>query len=322
MGGDFGPRFCVPASLKILKNYPTISLTLFGDIQKIKDYVPKTHNFDRLSIVHCDSAVEMSDRPGYALRHKQKSSMWQAVELVANERADACVSAGNTGALMAMGRHLIKPISGIHRPAICKPMPASGRVSYMLDLGANIQCSSEQLYQFALMGGALARLSGAFRPKVALLNVGSEATKGGAEIQLAARQIEDDENLDYIGYLEGDDIFSGRADVIVCDGFTGNVALKVSEGVAKFAIRTLRDEATSSIVKRLFSPALGMLLRSWWRKYNPSLFNGAALLGLRKTVIKSHGGADQLGIYKAIEAAIEQIEANIANRIEKSLVTF
>ena len=320
MGGDFGPRFCVPASLRILENYPTISLTLIGDTQQIQSLLPVDYKVERLSIVHSGNVVSMSDRPGYALRHKQQSSMWRAIELVANDGADACVSAGNTGALMAMGRHLIKPISGIHRPAICKPMPASNQVSYMLDLGANIQCSSEHLYQFALMGAAIARLNGAQHPKIALLNVGSESTKGGGDIHAAAERIERDADLDFIGYLEGDEIFGGRADVIVCDGFSGNVALKVSEGVAKYAIQSLRHEASSSFVKRFFSPVIGMLLRSWWHKYNPSLFNGAALLGLRKTVIKSHGGADQLGFYKAIEAAIEQVEANIAVRIEKSLL--
>ena len=319
MGGDHGPRFCVPASLKILNDYSSISLTLIGDSQQIRTYLPESYDTERLAIVHSEHVVEMSDRPGYALRHKQQSSMWRAIELVSNNLADACVSAGNTGALMAMGRHLIKPISGIHRPAICKPMPAENQVSYMLDLGANIQCTSEHLYQFALMGAAIARLTGARQPKVALLNVGSESTKGGADIHAAAQRIEGDDELDFIGYLEGDEIFSGRADVIVCDGFSGNVALKVSEGVAKYAIKSLRHEATASFVKRLFSPAIGMLLRSWWRKYNPSLFNGAAMLGLRKTVIKSHGSADQLGFYKAIEAAIEQVEANIAERIEKSL---
>ena len=319
MGGDFGPRFCVPASLKFLKNHPHISATLVGDSDQIQPLVNLSSVADRVTVQHTNEIVEMDEKPGLALRRKRSSSMWIALQLLAEGKADACVSAGNTGALMGMGRHLIKSIDGIHRPAICKPMPTAKGVSYLLDLGANLECSAEQLYQFALMGVALARLNGVRNPKVSLLNVGSEKTKGGVEIQEAARLIKRQKDFNFVGFMEGDAIFSGEVDVIVCDGFAGNVALKVSEGVAKFAVQTLKEEVDTSLIKRFLSLPLGIVLKSWWKKYNPSLYNGAALLGLKKIVVKSHGGADQLGFYKAIEAAVDQVNANMASRIEKSL---
>ena len=319
MGGDFGPRSCVLATLEFLQAFPHIRITLVGDQQQITPLIPSDIPSDVLSLLNAEQVVEMAEAPASALRHKQASSMWQALKMVADGKADACVSAGNTGALMAMSCHLIRPFEGIRRPAICKPMPTARGRSLLLDLGANIECNAEQLTQFGLMGTALAKIYGDREPKVALLNVGAEASKGGVNIQQAAKNLEGIDAVNFVGFVEGDEIFSGEVDVIVCDGFAGNVALKTSEGVAKFAVKTMREQVETSLFRRLLALPLGIVLRTWWKKYNPSLYNGAALLGLRKIVVKSHGAADKLGFYKAIEAAKDQVEANIAARVESSL---
>ena len=319
MGGDFGPRFCVLATLEFLRKNPTTKATLVGDQRKIQRLLKHSSFLDRITVCHTTEEVKMADKPGFALRHKQSSSMWKTLEMVAAGQVDACVSAGNTGALMAMSCHLIKPVKGIQRPAICKPMPTANGVTYLLDLGANLECSAEQLVQFAQMGVALAKLDGTAKPKVALLNIGAETTKGGIEIRKAAEALEKGGEYEFVGFLEGDSLFSGVVDVIVCDGFVGNVALKVSEGVAKFAVQSLKQEVADSFIKRVLAVPVGIVLRSWWKKYNPSLYNGAALLGLKGIVVKSHGSADQKGLYKAIEAAVDQVEAKVAERIEVSL---
>lgn len=319
MGGDFGPRSCVLATLEFLQKFPQVRITIVGDQEKISSLISPSSQSDNLDCLHADQVVEMAEAPASALRHKQSSSMWLALKLVADGHADACVSAGNTGALMAMSCHLIRPFEGIRRPAICKPMPTAKGRSLLLDLGANIECNAEQLTQFGLMGTALAKIYGDPRPAVALLNVGAEASKGGANIQQAAKNLAAIEAINFVGFVEGDEIFSGQVDVIVCDGFAGNVALKTSEGVAKFAVKTMREQVENSLFRRILALPLGIVLKTWWKQYNPSLYNGAALLGLRKIVVKSHGAADKLGFYKAIEAAKDQVEANIAQRVESSL---
>lgn len=261
----------------------------------------------------------MADKPGKTLRHKQDSSMWLALESVANGEADACVSAGNTGALMVMGRHLIKTIEGIDRPAICKPMPTANRPSYLLDLGANLDCSAEQLCQFALMGSALAKVAGRDQPEVALLNVGTEHTKGSEEIQQAAELLRQHKGLVFKGFIEGDELYSGKVDVVVCDGFIGNVALKVSEGLARFVFSSLSTYLNENPFKKFIVFLIKPLFVGWSNKFNPSSYNGAILLGLKKVVIKSHGGASQSGFIKALETAREQVLHDIPSQIEKFL---
>ncbi len=320
-GGDYGPKHSVPATLDALNDFDSVSVTFFGDENQISSILSSKNasSLDRVNIVHTTEVVEMSEKPSLALRNKQASSMWKAVECVASGHADACVSAGNTGALMAMSCYLLKSFETIQRPAICKPMPTRLGASYLLDLGANIDCSPIQLVQFALMGSSFAKIGGCESPRVALLNVGTEGNKGGKNIQEASLLLSQQSELNYVGFVEGDSIYSGDVDVIVCDGFSGNVALKVSEGVAKFAVQTIQQEVSQSFIRRFLAVPLGWLIKSWWLKYNPSLYNGAALLGLRKTVVKSHGAADKLGFYKAVETAIELVEANIVDRIEHAL---
>lgn len=323
MGGDFGPRLSVAAVLSFLQSHPDTSIHLFGNETAIRSCLPahiaNSAISSRLTITHAETQVDMADKPGKALRQKQDSSMWLALESVANGEADACVSAGNTGALMVMGRHLIKTIDGIDRPAICKPMPTATRPSYLLDLGANLDCSAEQLRQFALMGSALAKVGGRDQPEVALLNVGTEHTKGSEEIQQAAELLRQHKDLVFKGFIEGDELYSGKVDVVVCDGFIGNVALKVSEGLARFVFSSLSAYLNANPVKKFIVFLIKPLFLGWSNKFNPSSYNGAILLGLKKVVIKSHGGASQSGFIKALETAREQVLHNIPSQIEKFL---
>lgn len=319
MGGDFGPRFCVPASLKFIQANPLISATLVGDKGKISPYLNDESLSERISILHTEQEVDMVDKPGAALRHKRESSMWKALELLADGRADACVSAGNTGALMAMSRHLVKTFEGMSRPAICKPIPTAKGDSYLLDLGANLSCSPRQLLQFAVMGSALARVNGCENPAVALLNVGAETTKGGEGIQQAFALLSEAPELNFKGFIEGNKLYSGNVDVVVCDGFVGNVALKVSEGAADFILSSLREEFSKNIFRKLLGIFIRFSLKGWRDRFNPSKYNGAALLGLKKIVVKSHGGADPFGFYQALTTAVQQVEAQIPEKIQNCL---
>lgn len=314
MGGDHGPQPCIDAAKRFLSDHPDTSIILVGNIQDCQ-----TFSHERLECLPANDVVDMEDIPSHALRHKRQSSMWLSLEQVASDKADACVSAGNTGALMAMALHQIKRIEGIKRPAICKAIPTRKDLCHLLDLGANLECTAQHLVQFSLMGAALAKLSGRERPRVALLNVGSESTKGHAILKEAGEVLKQAEDMDFVGFVEGDDLFRGDVDVIACDGFAGNVALKVSEGLVRFLMDSLHDFLKGSFSGRLLYSVAGRLLRRWSKKYNPSLYNGAAFLGLQKTVVKSHGSADELAFYKALEAAREQVRNQIPQRIEHSL---
>lgn len=314
MGGDQGTRLVVEASLDFLKRHPNTRLSLFGDLARVEPCLPASYS-SNIFLVHTESVVAADERVATALRHKQDSSMWKAVELVASGGADACVSSGNTGALMAMGRKLITTFPGVSRPAICKPIPTARGTSYLLDLGANLSCTPEQLVQFALMGTALARVNGRAKPSVALLNVGTELSKGSEPIQAAAALLQEHPAIHFAGFVEGHGLYEGEFDVIVCDGLVGNVALKVSEGVAAFIFASLRQKAADNWVHQLAGLMARPLLRSWMKDYNPSKFNGAVMLGLRRTVVKSHGGTDRFGFAQALETAVEQVRADIPQRI-------
>lgn len=319
MGGDQGSRPCVLAAQEFIQQYPDSALILFGDESDIRSYL-RSPISSRISIQHCSSSVAMHDLPVVALRSKQQSSMSEALQAVSGGRAHACVSGGNTGALLALSRHFIRTLDGVKRPAICRAMPTQLGTSYLLDLGANLHCSAENLYQFGVMGAALARVAGIERPRVALLNVGSEVSKGNELVREAAVRLDQaQDGYEYSGFIEGDELYSGKVDVIVCDGFTGNVALKVSEGVVKHLIESLQLFFRQSMGGRIARIIVGPLLKAWSRKKNPSLYNGAAFLGLRKTVVKSHGGADDLGLLKALEAAREQALAEIPKHISVQL---
>ncbi|WP_037992989.1 phosphate acyltransferase PlsX [Teredinibacter turnerae] len=319
MGGDQGPRLVVEASIAFLKRYPHTRLTLFGDFADLEAAVKGSVCASRISLTQTELTVAADERAGSALRHKQGSSMWKAVELVATGQADACVSGGNTGALMAMGRKLIKTFPGVSRPAICKPIPTARGSSFILDLGANLNCSAQQLVQFALMGSALARVYGCENPSVALLNVGTELSKGSESILTAAALMREHPAINFAGFVEGHGLYQGDVDVVVCDGLVGNVALKVSEGVAAFIVSSLKAKLRENRFNQFAGLIVEPLLRRWMAAYNPSNFNGAAMLGLQRTLVKSHGGTDKFGFEQALVTAVDQVSANIPERIAQCL---
>ncbi len=323
MGGDEGPRLCVPAALKFLKAQNDFDIGLFGRREEIEPflsvYPDSSPDRERVKLIHCDQVVDMGEVPASAYRHKRQSSMWCALEAVSDGRAEACVSAGNTGALMAMSRHLVKTIEGMKRPAICKPIPTMIGDSYLLDLGANLDCSPEQLVQFALMGSALAQVAGCQSPSVALMNVGAETTKGNQDMKQTYALMDAHPAINFQGFVEGSQLYNGTVDVVVCDGFVGNVALKVSEGAASFILDSLRQEFTSNIWRKMLGGIIHAALKNWRARFNPSKYNGAALLGLQKVVVKSHGGANVEGFFEALITAKQQVEASIPSRLSQSL---
>ena len=318
MSGDESPRSRIRAACKVLERKPGIELLLVGDTSLIHSYlddIDSPHR-DRLSIVHADKTVSMHDKPSQALRGKKDSSMWKALELVAEGEACGCVSAGNTGALMVMGKIILKTFAGIDRPAIAARVPGRSGGALLLDLGANVDCTSTHLYQFAVMGSQLAAsVDGIKQPRVALLNVGTEENKGSEQVRLAHRLLSDSERLNYIGYIEGHDIFNSRADVVVCDGFAGNVALKTGEGAASLIADTLKEIFSRNLFNRMIYLLLSPIFKEFIRKVDPDIHNGASLLGLRGTVVKSHGGADEKGFYRAICQAIREVENQVPARL-------
>jgi glycerol-3-phosphate acyltransferase PlsX len=321
MGGDHGVPVVVPAALKALDQHDDIALVLVGDEAAIAEALSRAGRAEdaRLSIHPTTEVVGMDEAPAQALRGKKDSSMRVAINLVKDEVAHACVSAGNTGALMATARYVLKTLPGIDRPAICTTIPSMRGHTHVLDLGANVDCSAEHLYQFAVMGSVLARaLDGAARPSVGLLNVGAEAIKGNDQVKEAGRLL-GDSDLNYVGYVEGDDIYIGDVDVVVCDGFVGNVALKSSEGVARMIREIMRSEFERNWVTRLAGLAALPVLRSLRRRIDPRRYNGASLLGLQGCVIKSHGGTDSLGFMHAIDVARSEAIARVPQLIDREL---
>lgn len=319
MSGDLGPRTAIEAVLRLCRSRDReLCFVLVGERASLEPLLPGRLP-PEVSVHHAPGRVAMGDEPRVALRHGRESSMWQALDLVRTGRADACVSAGNTGALMAMGRYLLKSVAGVQRPAICKSMPVSRGRTYMLDLGANVEPSAMQLHQFALMGAELALGELERQPRVTLLNVGVESGKGPEWVREVDRLLREDSRLHYTGYIEGDDLYTGRADVVVCDGFTGNAVLKASEGVARLIGEKLRAGLTSGWRYRLAWPLLAPLARRWRRELDPGAYNGAIFLGLRRPVIKSHGGADANAFARALEVAAEQVRGRVVERISDRL---
>lgn len=309
MGGDHGSRSCVLAALAFLEKYPNVRLSLFGCKDEILPLVCSNSAVSRISVVDCGEPVVMTDNAAYALRHKQSSSMFLSLSHLRDGVAHACVSGGNTAALMAMSVHLLKTMDGVKRPAICKVVPTLKGKTYLLDMGGNIECSALLLAQFARLGSNLAKTPSNEAPLVALLNIGGEAAKGGGVLQDAAQLIGRDSHINYAGFIEGNQIFDGDVDVIVCDGFVGNVALKVGEGASKYLFTDLKRHLARGLLNRLLAPLVFWGLSKWFKLNNPALLNGAVLLGLRSVVIKSHGGSDQLGFFKAMESAVECVNS-------------
>lgn len=318
MSGDLGPRVAISASQKFVTQFPDVDLLLVGNESKLLSFLPKSQKLhERITLVHASDVVSMHDDPLLALRQKKDSSMWMALDLLRNDDADACVSAGNTGALLAIAKFLIKTFSPIERPAICKSMPVEEGSTYLLDLGANINCSAEHLHQFALMGSILAGGMGDAAPRVALLNIGTEQQKGTEVLQKAQVLLQADKRFNYVGFVEANSIFAGAVDVIVCDGFHGNVALKASEGVARFIAKKIATIAKKNLISRCLSVVAWPLLVRLQHDLDPSLYNGASFLGLRKTVIKSHGGANKKAFFHALVVAREQVIQQVPARIQQ-----
>lgn len=320
MGGDFGPQTTMPASLLALREYEEMRAFLVGDMDQISSYLVGVPDsvMDRVEIVAATQAVGMGESPSAVLRTKKDSSMRVALELVKSGKADACVSAGNTGALMALSRYVLRTCETIDRPAIMSAIPTSRGHTYMLDLGANVECDSEQLYQFALIGNAvLKNLHHIESPRIALLNVGEEDIKGNDTVRRANELLKSDAGLNYVGYVEGTDILSGKVDVIVCDGFVGNIALKSIEGVAKFFLAELRHVIQKNLFTRLLGFIALPLFKGLYGRFDPGKYNGASLVGLNGVVVKSHGSANVQEYVIAIGQAVEEVRNNIPGVIEK-----
>ena len=324
MGGDQGPLVTLPAAIDAVKNHSDLHIILCGDEDLIISFLTKNFQYPhpQLSLCASTEVVEMDDHPSIALRNKKNSSMRKMLELVKDQQAQACVSAGNTGALFAMAHFVLKTLSSVERPALISALPTdvNNKPVYMLDLGANVFCDSSVLYQFAIMGSVVANeVSGIARPKVALLNMGEEDNKGSDHIKQTAMALNDNPDINYIGFIEGNDIFTNKADVIVCDGFVGNVALKTCEGVAKMVFKQLQQIIEKNILAAMLAKTLSRPLKALFKSMNPDQYNGASLIGLRGIVIKSHGNANSRAFYAAIEAAIKEIEQQLPQKINDSL---
>jgi glycerol-3-phosphate acyltransferase PlsX len=352
MSGDDGLEIVVPAALAYLQKksqdsllspdntaqmHKAFNIILVGDQSKLEalllhrnklasgsnassSALPSSELPSNLSIIHANSVVEMDDRPSLVLRQKRDSSMAVALQLVKDKKADACVSAGNTGALMILGRAILGTYPGIDRPAITKMFPSQGGGTFVLDLGANVDSSAEHLLQFAIMGQLLAKIiKGIEAPKVALLNVGGESIKGTEQVRLAASLIEESELVNYVGFAEGGDIFRSKADVIVCDGFVGNVALKSAEGAAKILLKEIKDFFQATWYRKLMGFLLLPLLKKHLKQLDPDTHNGAIFLGLQGVLVKSHGRATVQSFEHAIDLAVKEAEENLPEQLNKQL---
>ena len=321
MGGDYGPKIVIPAAISAIESHPKVNLILVGDEHAIKAHLKNNNviNNKRIIIKHASQQVAMDDSPAIALRGKKDSSMRVIIDLVKEGTAAACVSAGNTGALMAISKFVLKTLPGIERPAIVSALPTIKGHTYVLDLGANVDSSAEHLVQFAVMGSALAEsIDGTNNPTVGLLNIGSEEIKGNERVKKAAR-ILGKTNINYYGFVEGDELYEGAVDVVVCDGFVGNVALKASEGVIYMLRHFLRQSCDRNIFTRIASLIASPILRNFRNKLDPRAYNGANFIGLQGIVIKSHGGADEFAFANAIHIAIVEARKNMIESISKHL---
>lgn len=321
MSGDYGAPVIVAAAVDFLKIDSQVNLVLVGKEEVLKEQIPaQWRNNARLKIQHASQVVDMDESVSKALRRKKDSSMRVAINLVKQGVAGACVSAGNTGALTATARFVLKTIHSVDRPAIISALPSiHGRI-YVLDLGANVNCTAEHLFQFAVMGSELvSAVEGLAEPKIGLLNIGQEEIKGNEQVK-KTHELLRNSDLKYVGYVEGDDIYLKELDVVVCDGFVGNVALKTSEGVAKMINHSLKDGFNKNWFTRLAALISLPILQTIKNRFDPRRYNGASLIGLRGIVIKSHGGADILAFRNAIGIAKQEIITNIPSRIGTTVV--
>lgn len=325
MGGDHGLKILIPACVRAAKKNPDLKLLLVGDQTQVNSHLKKIGltNHTQFSVVHASEVVGMDELPSHAMRNKKDSSMRVAINMVKEGRAQACVSAGNTGALMATARFVLKTLPGIDRPAIIAELPTMEGKTRVIDLGANVDSCAEHLFQFAVMGSALIQaLDKKNRPKIALLNIGVEEIKGNDQVKRTAHMLAECSLMNYIGYVEGDEFYSGNVDLVVCDGFVGNVALKASEGLAKLMLSVLKESfsrnAATKLAGMIAKPALGYLKN----KMDPARYNGASLLGLNGIVVKSHGGASELAFQYAIEEAVLQVKNNVVDLVRDQINEF
>ncbi|CAM3969646.1 phosphate acyltransferase PlsX [Pseudoalteromonas byunsanensis] len=320
MGGDYGPRSSIPAAVNAVNKHPNLMLLLCGNEVVIRDGLSKLDslNHPRLIIKHCPEVVTNGCEPALALRNKKASSMRIALDLVKGGEAQACVSSGNTGALFFMAHYVLKMLPGIKRPALISSVPTEKKQPvYLLDLGANVHCDAETLFQFGIMGSIVAGQALSIeRPKVCLLNIGSEDIKGHEGIKQAAKMMKSTEHINYQGYCEGSDMFSGKADVIVCEGFVGNVALKTCEGIAKLIMHKFTKALKKHAFYRILAFALRPVIKKLYKRVNPDQYNGASLVGLRGIVVKSHGNATNKAFLAAIEEAAREVERRIPEKIQ------
>jgi glycerol-3-phosphate acyltransferase PlsX len=318
MSGERDPLTSIDAAIEALKNDDALQLSLVGDESIVMEHFPK-ELMPRVDIVHTTEVVSMDDAPIDALRKKKNSSMRLAVNLVSEGMADACVSSGNTGALMANAKYVLKTLPSIDRPAFMKAIPTKGDYTYMLDLGANSTCTAEQLYQFALMGDVVAReIKGISEPKIALLNIGEEEIKGHEMIKEASTLLEQS-SINYVGYVEGNDIVENKADVIVTDGFTGNIAIKAMEGTIELMTSVLKESISEESADDSASDGSKFALDIFKKSIDPRKHNGALLVGLNGIVVKSHGSSDPYGHYHAILTAVNEVKKEIIPKLIETL---
>jgi glycerol-3-phosphate acyltransferase PlsX len=330
MSGDSGLSVAVTASLESLHIHSDLHLYLVGDRSKVEseiqaqicEFYPSLRDsfISRISVVHADDVVSMEDKPTLALRQKTTSSMAKALHLVKTGEAAGCVTAGNTGALMVLSRSILGMLPGIDRPAITKRIPTPMGATFILDLGANVDCHAEHLYQFGVMGSLLCESLGhCTRPRIALLNVGVENNKGNEQVRLASQMLQANAALNFVGYVEGHDIFTGYTDVIVCDGFVGNVALKTSEGLANLFITLFKRSFQKNIYMKFLGFMVSPVLKRIFKRIDPSNHNGAILLGVQGVVVKSHGAASAAAFSEAIQLAVKETQYRVAENINKRL---
>ena len=325
MGGDHGLQAVLPACIDLIKKKSNLKLLLVGDKDQIVDYLDKYHPIksDQIVVIHASEVVSMDDLPSFALRNKRNSSMRIAINLVKDGMAQACVSSGNTGALMATAKYVLKTLPGIDRPAIIAALPTLTGKTRVVDLGANVDSCAEHLFQFAIMGVSLIQaVDKNPQPRVGLLNIGVEEIKGNDQVKRTAHMLNECGLINYVGYVEGNQLFTGDVDLVVCDGFVGNAALKASEGLAKLMLTFLRQLLGKGILNKLAAIIARPALRSLKMKLDPARYNGASLLGLNGIVVKSHGGADAIAFQNAIEEAIVEVQNNLIGLVRSQITEF
>ncbi|MCK5819434.1 MAG: phosphate acyltransferase PlsX [Psychromonas sp.] len=323
MGGDLGPHVSIKAAKNILTKYPDLYLIVVGDNKKLLNLVKCYHleQHPRLTLMNADTFIKMQDDPIHVIRHAKDTSMQVVLDLVKNGKADACVSAGNTGALMLLAKKTLKMVDGLTRPALVSAMPNSQSGSvYLLDLGANLQCDSAILFNFAIMGSALCgAVEQISSPRVALLNIGKENKKGNDKLTHSAQLLTDANCINYIGFIEADELFSNKADVVVTDGFSGNIALKSYEGMERVFHGELHKAFNQNFYSKILGKLIKPILKKQFKHLQPDRYNGASLIGLRGIVIKSHGSSNEVAFSYAIEQAIKEIQWQIPMYISKTL---